>query len=238
VPARVVEPSRRPLQRARCRDVAHGDSPVVGMRAVRLKARSRPVRGVSTGFTLLEVVVAGGILLLTIAAVTLCVVNVSRAGARLERSMDADRAVRRVAQRLRLLPFCSASFPRVAAEPGAGQGDLVSSVFPHADPAQNTPVARYVASAGEEGPVGSFVTLLLEDGVQIRCVARFLAAADGPELGVEAMSGWDALAVAAPPSPTLSLTLSTAGNGRIVRFSRSALSGAPGGVQPTAGAGG
>ncbi len=133
VPAGVVEPSRRPLQRGGCDDVAHGHRPVVGMRAMRLNVQSRLARGGSAGFTLLEVVVAGGILLLTIAAVTFCVVNVSRAGARLERSMDADRAVRQVAQRLRLLPYCASSYPQAANESDTHAGDLIAAVFPHAD---------------------------------------------------------------------------------------------------------
>ena len=89
---------------------------------MRLNVQSGLARGGSAGFTLLEVVVAGGILLLTIAAVTFCVVNVSRAGARLERSMDADRAVRQVAQRLRLLPYCAGSYPQAANGSGSPCG--------------------------------------------------------------------------------------------------------------------
>ena len=79
----------------------------------------------------------------------------------------------------------------------------------------------------EEEPAGSFVTLLSEEGVQVKCVARFLAAPNGPELGAEALGGWDTVTATAPPAPTLSLTLSVAANGRIVRFSRTALSSAP-----------
>jgi type II secretory pathway pseudopilin PulG len=208
------------------------------MRAMRLNVQSRPARGGSTGFTLLEVVVAGGILLLTIAAVTFCVVNVSRAGARLESSMDADRAVRQVAQRLRLLSYCAGAYPKAANGPETDAGDLIATVFPHADPAQNIPEARYIAVAvGEEEPDGSFVTLLSEEGMQVKCVARFLAGPNGPELGTEALGGWDTVAATAPPAPTLSLTLSVAGSGRIVRFSRTALASAPIDGQPTPGVG-
>ena len=71
------------------------------------------------------------------------------------------------------------------------------------------------------------MTLLGEEGVQVKCVARFLAAPNGPELGAEDLGGWDTVTSTAPPAPTLSLTLSVAANGRIVRFSRTALSSAP-----------
>jgi type II secretory pathway pseudopilin PulG len=205
---------------------------------MRLNVQSRLARGGSTGFTLLEVVVAGGVLLLTITAVTFVLVNASRAGARLERSMDADRAMRCVAQRLRLLPYCASSYPQAANGPDTYTGDLIAAVFPHADVAQNIPEARYiVAVLGEEEPTGSFVTLQSEGGVQVKCMARFLTDADGRELGAGALVGWDKTAATAPPAPTLSLTLSVAGSARIVRISRTALSSPPIDVQPTAGAG-
>ena len=58
-----------------------------------------------------------------------------------------------------------------------------------------------VAVDGEEA--GSFVTLFGEDGVQVTCMARFLAGPDGPELGPEVLSGWDVASASAPPSGTL-----------------------------------
>ncbi len=98
--------------------------------------------------------------------------------------MDRDRAVRLVSERLGVLPFCAGSYPQAGAEPGDPAGDLVAAVFPHARPAQNTATARYVAADGDGGaPAGSFVTLLTEDGVQVTCVARFLAGPDGRRLG-------------------------------------------------------
>ena len=59
----------------------------------------------SSGFSLVEVVVASGLLLMTITAVTFCVTSVSASGARLQGVMDADRAVRLVAERLAAVPF-------------------------------------------------------------------------------------------------------------------------------------
>ena len=205
---------------------------------MRLNAQHRTAARRREGFTLLEVVVTAGLLLLTIAAVTLCVVNVSRAGVRLERSMDGDRAARRVAQRLRLLPYCAGSYPQAATARGARALDLVAAVFPHASSGQNTPEARYVAAAGDDEPEGCFVSLLTEAGVQVRCVARFLTGPDGSELGPEGVGGWDAATATAPPAPALSLTLSVAGYRRAVEFTRTAISSASIDAQPTAGAGG
>ncbi len=151
--------------------------------------------------------------------------------------MDGDRAVRRVAQRLRLLPYCAGAYPQSAAERGAQARDLLAVVFPHASLGQNTPEARYVAAAGaDDEPEGCFVTLLTEAGVRVRCVARFLSGPDGPEVGPEAVGGWDAATATAPPAPSLSLTLSVAGDGRVVEFTRTALLSAPIDAQPTAGA--
>ncbi len=157
---------------------------------------------------------AAGLVLLTVTAVTACVVTVSRAGARLERRMDADRAACQVAERLRTLPFCAHSYPQATAT-GGRASDLVAAVFPHADLARNTASARYALVAGDEGEsAGSFVTLSVEDGVQVTCVARFLAGPGGSVLGPESLGGWDAESASAPPSGTLSVVLGVPGGGR------------------------
>lgn len=117
---------------------------------MRLNPGLRPAPGATGGFTLLEAVMAAGLVLLTVTAVTLCVVTVSRAGAGIERSMDGDRAAWRVSERLRALPFCAGSYPQAAAAGGRAP-DLVAAVFPHSDPALNTLSARYVAVAVDGG---------------------------------------------------------------------------------------
>ncbi len=153
--------------------------------------------------------------------------------------MTRDRAMRRVAQRLCLLPYCAGSYPQVTGGWGDLASDLVAAVFPHANSAENTESARFVGSTGDEHePAGSFVTLLVEDEVQVTCVARFLADPDGPELGPESLGGWDARTATAPPASALSLTLSVAGEARQIAFARSALSSAPIDPQPMGGAGG
>ena len=190
---------------------------------MRLNPGSRPSPFAAGGFTLLEAVMAAGLVLLTVTAVTACVVTVSRAGARLERRMDADRAACQVAERLRTLPFCAHSYPQATAT-GGRASDLVAAVFPHADLARNTASARYALVAGDEGEsAGSFVTLSVEDGVQVTCVARFLAGPGGSVLGPESLGGWDAESASAPPSGTLSVVLGVPGGGRPVEFVRSAL---------------
>jgi len=181
-----------------------------------------------SGFSLLEVAIAAAVLFMTVTAVSAAVVGVSRSGARLRASMDADRAVRSEAERLRALPYCAVSYPQPGAAQGANGPDLVAAVFPHAVMAQNAPSARYVAAADDSGaPAGSFVTLVTRDGVVVRCVARFLAGPDGPGLGPEQLAGWDVAGSDAPPAPTLSLALSADPGGRSVRLVRSALSAPP-----------
>ena len=64
------------------------------------------------GFSLLEAVIAAGLLLLTVTAVSLCVGSAVRAGARLERTREADAALQLSAERLRSLPFCASSLRR------------------------------------------------------------------------------------------------------------------------------
>ncbi len=202
---------------------------------MRLSMGSRPALRATDGFTLLEAVMAAGLVLLTVTAVTVTVVTVSGAGARLERRMDADRAAWRVAERLRVLPFCAGGYPQAAMATGGRSSDLVTAVFPHADFARNTTAARYAATPGADGEQpGSFVTLFGEDGVQVTCVARFLTGPVGPELGPEALSGWDARSASAPPSGTLAITLSVPGGGQRTGFVRSALSRPPISVQATA----
>ena len=182
----------------------------------------------SSGFSLIEVVVASGLILTTITAVTLCATSVSASGARLRSVMDADRAVRRVADRLAAMPFCAAG-PSAGSPSSSVTDDLVGAVFPHADASRNTPGARYVSTAGEGVPAGAFATLFREGEVEVVCVARFLAAEDGPPLGPVAVEGWAVGDVAQPPGCALSVHLTAMSRGaqRSASFTRAALAVAP-----------
>ncbi len=180
----------------------------------------------AAGFSLLEAVVAAAVLLATVTAVTFCVTSVSRGGARVESTMDADRAVRAVAERLRALPFCAAAYPVAGASQGSAPGDLIASVFPHALPVENTENARYVTDGADEAaPAGSFVTLLHEGEVEVRCVARFLATEQGPELETRDLDGWTVTQAHEPPGAALSIVLSAGAQGavRTTRMTRTAL---------------
>ncbi len=186
--------------------------------------RGIPCRPVSYGFSLVEVVVASGLLLTTITAVTFCVTSVSASGARLQKVMDADRAVRVVAERLAALPFYASSAD-AGSTSDTEADDLLGAVFPHADMARNTPTARYVHSDGEEAPAGSFVTVFTQGGVDVQCVARFLAAEDGPALEPSAVEGWARVDGDQPPGCALSvrLTATSHGTGRSASLIRAAL---------------
>ncbi|MGE5229982.1 MAG: type II secretion system protein J [Deltaproteobacteria bacterium] len=196
----------------------------------RLRARRR-----SSGFSLLEVVIASGLLLMTITAVTLCVTSVSASGARLQGVMDADRAVRRVAERLAALPFYGSGADAGVA-PGSADEDLLGAVFPHADAARNTPTARYVAVGEDEAPAGAFVSVFTEGGVDVRCVARFLVDEDGAPLEPAAVAGWVRTDGEQPPGCALSVYLSATSHGslRSAGFTRAA-SASPVRPLPTAG---
>jgi type II secretory pathway pseudopilin PulG len=178
------------------------------------------------GFSLLEAVVAAGLLLLTVTAVSMCVGGAVRAGARLDRTRAADAALQSGAERLRSLPFCAPSLP--ARPDGPAASDLCTAVFPHASAWKNIADARYVAAGDPVASAGCFVTVSDEGGAEVRCSAWFLRGADGPRLTPDDLAGWDVETGREPPGPALEVILSTGGPGmeRSVRLVLSAL--APG----------
>jgi hypothetical protein len=183
-----------------------------------MRIGGRPDRGRrhAAGFSLLEVAVAAGLLLLTIATVTACVTSVSRGGARLQAAMDADRAVRAVAERLLRLPYCAAAYPDPGGSRGSAATDLVAAVFPHARVSENTEGARYVAieEGGGVAP-GSFVTLAEEGRVSVRCVASFLSGEGGAALGAAELDGWSAGEGTAPPAAVLEVRVTATDRGAV-----------------------
>jgi hypothetical protein len=184
------------------------------MRVKRLDATT-----LAGGFSLIEAVVAGAMVLMTIIAVTICVVVASANEVRLGKAMDVDRAVHQVGERLRRLPFCAAAYPASGVSAGSAAGDLVAAVFPHADVLRNDAQAWYVGSAtADADEVGSFVSVFTEDDIVIRCIAHFLSRADGPALQPIDLTGWDMAYSAAPPGAALSVVL-TAGGGSATRVS-------------------
>jgi hypothetical protein len=167
----------------------------------------------STGFSLLEVVIASGLLLLTVTSVTAAVAGVSHAGRRAEVTLQADAVVQSVVARLAGLPFCGAELP--AASPGdfAGATDLLAAVFPDAGAERDTADARYVATDEGGVPGGSFVTRFAQDGVAVTCVARFRHGADADWLSPADLAGWDVTVSTRPPASVLVVDVVVAGGG-------------------------
>jgi len=134
-----------------------------------------------------------------------------------------------------LIGAITAALGRMLGNVGGWVNYLVAAVFPHANVARNTVSARYVPVGGDEGETGgSFVTLFIEGDVQVTCVARFVAGPDGLVMGPESLGGWDAGSASAPPSGTLSVSLSVTRAGRRMDFVRSALLRPPISVTTTA----
>lgn len=170
-------------------------------------ARRRPARSLREGFSLLEVVIAAGLVMATVTVVTATVVNASRAGSRIDSSMTVDRVLRREVERLRALPYCAPSYPTMS-QPHWAEGcsaeDLVGAVFPHAVASANRESARYViVGATAEQPAGSFVTCEEVDGLSLTRVARFLAAEGSEPLGPDASAGWAVWCASPPPAAAL-----------------------------------
>lgn len=187
--------------------VNHGDS------RPRSSARARWATR-ADGFTLLEAVIAAGLVLLTVTAVTAFVTFAAEAGRRTGSAVRADRAVASVAERLRSLPYCAAAGTHSAPGSGVAEArDLVAAVFPHARPEANVEVARFVAVDESDAPAGSFVSRSVQDGMTVLCVARFRGA-DGRYLGCAEVLGFDCTA-ARPPGPELEVQLSAGGRSMV-----------------------
>jgi type II secretory pathway pseudopilin PulG len=165
------------------------------------------------GFSLLEVVIAAGLVLLTITAVSAAVASVSHAGRRSEAAARVDLVLASVSARLAALPYCAGTLPHAAAVVGAEGSDLLAATFPSADVRQATSQARYVAADEDALAAGSFITRFARDGVAVTCVARFRDRPGGAWLPPEALDGWDVAASESPPAPVLVVEVTAAADG-------------------------
>ena len=161
-------------------------------RRERLDPRSR------AGFSLLEVVAATAVLLIGSAAITGLYALAAGRTAGQGRAMKVRETCHTTAQTLLALPFRSVD----------GGADLVSAVFPHADPAGNTASARFLTGQEESAPAGSFVSILDEEGGQKRLTATFVTLDSIPPrpVTVERVIGWHA--GTGVPAPTDALLVS------------------------------
>lgn len=192
------------------------------------------------GFSLIEVVIAAALLLLTVTAVTGVVTGVTRGDARLSRATAVDRVLWLETERLRTLPFCAATYPAASGEEtggsdsgaggaagwGASAPDAVAELFPHAQPACNSESDYFVVVGdAEDEPTGSFVTHRERDGVSVTRVAWF-ASRDAAMVAPEEFDGWSLWGSPAPPATTLVVRL-TAELGHRRRSSRVVLGALP-----------
>ena len=165
------------------------------------------------GFSLLEVVIAASLLLLTVTSVTAAVTSVSHAGRRADAAMRVDGALGSVISRLASLPFCAPALPALPSGDCTSATDLLAAVFPDAGAPRDTAAARYVEADGDGVPAGSFVTHFDQGGVLINCVARFRAEVQGSYLGPADLTGWDLVVSGRPPAPLLEVEVSASADG-------------------------
>jgi prepilin-type N-terminal cleavage/methylation domain-containing protein len=158
------------------------------------------------GFTLLEVVIASALILMTIAGISVCMTTVSRAAARADATTAADRALAALSERLAALPFCADALPSSNPARGSAALDLVTAVFPHACSWANDPDARFVLVDEPGAKEGSFVSRRVEDGVVVTCVASFLRE-DGSRLGTAEVEGFDVASSDSLPAASLECEL-------------------------------
>jgi hypothetical protein len=178
------------------------------------RAPVRAPRG-GRGFSLLEVVIASGLLLLTVIVVTGAVTSISRAGRRAEAAARADRVLESVLARLDGLPFCAACLPTATRQTGPEATDFVAAVFPEADTSHGSAGARYFASDEDGASGGSFLTRYVQDGVEVTYVARFRRPGGGALLGPADLYGWDLAASSRLPSPVVSVDVVAAVSGAV-----------------------
>ena len=149
------------------------------------------------GLTLLEVMAATAIVLMTCAAVTTVMVTAARAGGRAQLSAAADSALLAEAARLRSLPFFA---PLPSDWPVRRQAPVQSAVgelYPHADVALNTGDSRIFIDGPRVGAFETSVTVQERAVTRTVCMARCEAAGwrPVPLAGVEGWHAWDAGAV-------------------------------------------
>ena len=168
------------------------------------------------GFSLIEVVVASSILLLTCVAVSGALNTVAKANGSIACRSRLEAVADEECERLVALPFwrCVVCTSSAALEPTS----LVAQVFPHARPTCNTATAFFCPAAGSGEP-SSFVSMATVQGVRVRTVAMFLAAsgAASAPLPANLPPGWAVWADgSSPPATTLAVCVEASQAGRTV----------------------
>lgn len=157
------------------------------------------------GMTLIEVAVAAAVVMaISIAATGACLSARAAAGADQGRTAAVS-GVAAQAETLRALPFDDPA--AASATPAA---DLLGAVFPHADPARDTPTAYWAGEPADGCPAGTFFTVREAACGPLTIAATFLTAcADGLQpLNADLLSGYDHAAGVCPPAAVLLLRVS------------------------------
>jgi type II secretory pathway pseudopilin PulG len=171
-------------------------------------------RGGTSGFSLVEAVVAGALLLLTCVSVSTLLTAALRAEGATQRRSALEVALAAERERLAALPYYRpVTTPE---EVAAGTApSLVGEVFPHALAAYNTASGSYRAS-GDGGEPGSFESTGVSEGVRVTRTARFLQRWPGSPrtLGPADLDGWAAWHGDPPPGGALAIRLTAEAGGR------------------------
>jgi hypothetical protein len=165
----------------------------------------------SSGFSLIEAVIASAVLLLTCIAVS----GTLTAGLRAERATgqraDLENVLAAESARLASLPFFVQAAPPSSVDAPCDllPTSLLAVVFPHARPEFNFTAARYCDGA-TPGAAGSFVTLADSDGVALRRETRFVVGqgTDWERVMPAALDGWAVWEDRQVPASTVEIALS------------------------------
>jgi Tfp pilus assembly protein PilE len=154
--------------------------------------------------TLVEVVVAAAVVLVVVIAASNAVVAVDQTTTRSAGRDAAEAEVAAQLEELRSLPFSGVG--------GAEGPDVVSSVFPHADPGRNTPDAVYDAAAQGGRPAGTFLTVKHAACGPMTIAATFVVSAPGGfvPLAAARLAGYDARQTLVLPAADLLVCVSLA----------------------------
>jgi hypothetical protein len=171
-----------------------------------------PVRRSRGGFSLVETLVAVGLLLLACLTAGHVVLGALQEEDALAETMLVDRAVESERARLAALPYYApAAPPTTEAEWRASPVSLLGEVFPHGVAGLNLAAHSFLDDAG----VAVFVTHSAVAGVDLESRAVFLR--PGPSgwtpLATEAVSGWTIWQTARPPAATVEVVITGRANG-------------------------
>ena len=155
--------------------------------------------------TLIEVVVAAAVVMAIVVAATGVSLTARTAAAEGQGRAAADASVASEVETLRALPFDDPAV--AAAAPGA---DLLTAVFPHADPARDTAAAFFALDARDGCAAGTFFTVRAMPWGTLTIAATFVVAGAGGFDPVDSsrLAGYDSAHGACPPAAALSLRVS------------------------------